>query len=75
MSEIPEVTCPTCGKSGDWFSGPFDPFSSKRCRLTDLGKWLGEEYVVPGPLRPEHSPSPAAQPAGGLEAHADGRSA
>ena len=25
------------------------PFCSPRCRLVDLGKWLGEEYRVPGP--------------------------
>ena len=24
------------------------PFCSERCRLLDLGKWLGEEYRVPG---------------------------
>jgi endogenous inhibitor of DNA gyrase (YacG/DUF329 family) len=29
-----------------WF-----PFCSERCKLVDLGKWLGEEYRVPG--RPE----------------------
>jgi hypothetical protein len=38
------------------------PFCSDRCRLLDLGKWLGGEYRVPGdrvgdgaagPSRPE----------------------
>ena len=24
------------------------PFCSDRCKLVDLGKWLGEEYRVPG---------------------------
>ena len=24
------------------------PFCSDRCRLVDLGKWLGEEYRIPG---------------------------
>jgi endogenous inhibitor of DNA gyrase (YacG/DUF329 family) len=24
------------------------PFCSDRCRLLDLGKWLGEEYRIPG---------------------------
>jgi hypothetical protein len=23
------------------------PFCSKRCKLADLGRWLGEEYRVP----------------------------
>jgi endogenous inhibitor of DNA gyrase (YacG/DUF329 family) len=25
------------------------PFCSDRCRLLDLGKWLGEQYRIPGP--------------------------
>ncbi len=25
------------------------PFCSDRCKLVDLGKWLGEEYRIPGP--------------------------
>jgi endogenous inhibitor of DNA gyrase (YacG/DUF329 family) len=25
------------------------PFCSERCHLVDLGRWLGEEYRVPGP--------------------------
>jgi endogenous inhibitor of DNA gyrase (YacG/DUF329 family) len=25
------------------------PFCSERCRLIDLGKWLGEDYRVPDP--------------------------
>jgi uncharacterized protein len=33
------------------------PFCSERCRLIDLGKWLGEEYRVPAepaePVEPE----------------------
>ena len=30
------------------------PFCSERCRLIDLGKWLGEEYRIPEeePKRP-----------------------
>jgi endogenous inhibitor of DNA gyrase (YacG/DUF329 family) len=26
---------------------PAFPFCSKRCRMVDLGRWLGEEYRVP----------------------------
>jgi endogenous inhibitor of DNA gyrase (YacG/DUF329 family) len=26
---------------------PQFPFCSQRCRLIDLGRWLGEEYRVP----------------------------
>jgi len=25
----------------------FYPFCSERCKLVDLGKWLGEEYKIP----------------------------
>ncbi len=41
--------CPTCGRvpapvpaNGAW------PFCSDRCRLADLGRWLGESYRIPG---------------------------
>lgn len=27
-----------------WF-----PFCSERCKLVDLGRWLGEAYRIPGP--------------------------
>ena len=43
------LACPICGRpvaprpaNLAW------PFCSDRCRLVDLGKWLGEEYRVPG---------------------------
>ncbi|HMP17945.1 MAG TPA: DNA gyrase inhibitor YacG [Gemmatales bacterium] len=45
-----EVTCPTCRKQAeltgisDW---PQFPFCSPRCKLIDLGRWLGEEYRLP----------------------------
>jgi hypothetical protein len=46
--------CPTCKREGDWFAGKYGPFCSRRCKLIDLGKWLGEEHMVSQPLRPEH---------------------
>jgi uncharacterized protein len=49
-----KVKCPTCRKTGDWFSTPHGPFCSHRCKLVDLGKWLGEENVISEPLRPDH---------------------
>lgn len=40
--------CPTCGKPvAPRAANPAFPFCSARCRLLDLGKWLGEEYRVP----------------------------
>jgi len=40
--------CPVCGKDapGRAVNRAF-PFCSDRCKLVDLGKWLGEEYRVP----------------------------
>jgi endogenous inhibitor of DNA gyrase (YacG/DUF329 family) len=39
------------------------PFCSDRCRLVDPGRWLGEEYRIPGP-RPgdvPDAPPPSAE--------------
>jgi endogenous inhibitor of DNA gyrase (YacG/DUF329 family) len=44
------VRCPICDRlmrserSADW---PDFPFCSARCRLIDLGRWLGEDYRIP----------------------------
>ena len=35
------------------------PFCSDRCKLLDLGKWLGEEYRVPGPRAGDGVEAPA----------------
>jgi len=48
------IRCPTCRKTGDWLAGKWGLFCSERCKLIDLGKWLGEEHLVSEPLRPEH---------------------
>lgn len=48
------VKCPTCGKRGEWLETPSGPFCSHRCKLIDLGKWLGEQHTISEPLRPEH---------------------
>ena len=42
--------CPICGKTTDI---AFKPFCSKRCADVDLGRWLGERYVVTEPLAPD----------------------
>jgi uncharacterized protein len=49
-----KVACPVCKKRGDWLAGTYGPFCSHRCKLIDLGKWLGEEHAISEPLRPEH---------------------
>ncbi|HLN30306.1 MAG TPA: DNA gyrase inhibitor YacG [Gemmataceae bacterium] len=48
-----KVSCPVCGKKlqgNDSARGPDHPFCSSRCKLIDLGRWLGEEYA----FRPEN---------------------
>ncbi|MEE8162344.1 MAG: DNA gyrase inhibitor YacG [Acidobacteriota bacterium] len=37
--------CPTCKETVSK-NHPFSPFCSDRCRLLDLGKWLGGRYRV-----------------------------
>ena len=51
-----KVRCPICDAAmpGNWQDYPDYPFCSKRCKLVDLGKWLGEEHAISEPLRPEH---------------------
>ncbi len=60
-------TCPICGKpAAPRTENHAHPFCSDRCRLVDLGKWLGEAYRIPGP-RPGDGEDPASRPAGGEE--------
>ncbi|HLZ54945.1 MAG TPA: DNA gyrase inhibitor YacG [Verrucomicrobiae bacterium] len=60
-----QVTCPTCKKTGDWLATPWGPFCSKRCKLIDLGKWLGGEHVISEPLRAEHLEKYSGPPTNG----------
>jgi endogenous inhibitor of DNA gyrase (YacG/DUF329 family) len=48
------IKCPICGRENDFFENPTGPFCSARCKLVDLGKWLGEDYRISEPLRPDH---------------------
>ena len=47
--------CPSCNKPVEWQDNPFRPFCSERCKLVDLGKWVSEEYRVPGKPVPTES--------------------
>jgi endogenous inhibitor of DNA gyrase (YacG/DUF329 family) len=41
--------CPICGKPvAPRSENRSAPFCSDRCRLIDLGRWLGEDYRIPG---------------------------
>jgi uncharacterized protein len=46
------MKCPTCGKSVEFKDNPFRPFCSERCKMIDLGRWVNEEYRVPGKAVP-----------------------
>ncbi|CAO4178867.1 DNA gyrase inhibitor YacG [Methylorubrum aminovorans] len=47
--------CPICGKPAQLET---KPFCSPRCADIDLGRWLGERYVIPGPEDEETLRSP-----------------
>ena len=43
-----QARCPTCREPVD-SSSRYLPFCSERCQWVDLGRWLAEDYIVPGP--------------------------
>ncbi|MDP2278423.1 MAG: DNA gyrase inhibitor YacG, partial [Nitrospirota bacterium] len=43
-----KIKCPMCKKTTTWEENPNRPFCSERCKLLDLGKWVFEEYKIPG---------------------------
>jgi endogenous inhibitor of DNA gyrase (YacG/DUF329 family) len=45
--------CSVCGRPVE---AEFRPFCSKRCADVDLGRWLGERYVVSEPIGPQDKP-------------------
>jgi endogenous inhibitor of DNA gyrase (YacG/DUF329 family) len=48
--------CPICGRPQ---STANQPFCSPRCAEVDLGRWLGEQYRIPGPpLELDDDPPP-----------------
>ena len=67
------TSCPICKKPVASRSGnPAFPFCSDRCKLLDLGKWLGEEYRVPGPRAGDGAGEGAERPARADDADLDG---
>jgi len=57
------VRCPICERvmegqsTAEW---PAFPFCSPRCKVIDLGRWLGEDYRIPSPeAEGEEGPRPA----------------
>ena len=52
--------CPICGKPA---RAEFRPFCSNACAETDLSRWLGGRYAIPGqPLDAEPDADEAAEP-------------
>ncbi len=45
----PDVSCSICGGTVSQENRHF-PFCSKRCKLIDLGRWLGDRYRIESPL-------------------------
>jgi uncharacterized protein len=41
------VRCPICQKQFESEQSPVMPFCCQRCRMVDLGRWLGEKYGMP----------------------------
>jgi hypothetical protein len=41
------MLCPICKKSVPDQPNAFAPFCSERCKLIDLGRWLGGKYQIP----------------------------
>mgnify|MGYP003449897163 FL=1 len=49
MTTRAQPTCPICkGKLPEGRRTPTYPFCTGRCKLVDLGNWLGDGYVIPG---------------------------
>ena len=42
------MRCPICKRETVPADTKFAPFCSERCKLIDLGRWLGAGYSVPG---------------------------
>ncbi len=48
-----QIICPICKKKTTWEENPWRPFCSEKCKLIDLGKWVSEEYIIPGEKKEE----------------------
>lgn len=44
---MPLLICPQCRQPFAREKSAALPFCSQRCRLIDLGRWLGEEHALP----------------------------
>jgi uncharacterized protein len=67
--------CPICKRqvAGRKQNESF-PFCSPRCRLIDLGKWLGDNYRIPGKPEENEDEMPAMSEQPTASGDDDGRS-
>ena len=49
-----KIRCPICKRVVPWKENPFRPFCSERCKLIDLGSWIGERYRILGEEEAQH---------------------
>jgi hypothetical protein len=61
MKPAKAAKCAVCGRPSE---PEWRPFCSKRCAEVDLGRWLGERYVIPEPVDPEDLPEGPADSSG-----------
>ena len=59
-----KVRCPICEQAMDT-QGPKEwpdwPFCGKRCKMVDLGRWLGGNYRIDTPIKEEDLNTESAQ--------------
>ena len=57
-----KVRCPICDAPmpGNRHDYPDYPFCSRRCRVIDLGRWLGEGYRIADPQSSDSESPPAS---------------
>jgi endogenous inhibitor of DNA gyrase (YacG/DUF329 family) len=63
-----KVQCPICQREMTGQSEaawPQFPFCSPRCKLVDLGRWLGEKYGYPIESATAEETAPESEPADG----------
>jgi uncharacterized protein len=53
------MRCPACKREFQPDQSSAMPFCSKRCRLIDLGRWLGEDYALPAAPNEDESEAAA----------------
>jgi len=61
------MLCPICKKPVNELDDPVSPnpsfpFCGERCKLIDLGRWLGERYQIPIKPDDDESDSPSQPP-------------